>query len=128
MNCIVIDSQPLTKSTIERLIGKTNNLVLTGSFYSVNEAKKIMSKTIVDLIFMNLQIADKESIEFIKTIPDDIFVIFISDISSFQTKKQTDTEVRYFSDRFKKGISNAQNYQMLIKNETLNKTDDYFVI
>jgi len=128
MNCIVIDSQPLTKSTIERLIGKTHNLVLTGSFYSVNEAKKIMSNTKVDLIFMNLQIADKESIEFIKTIPDDIFVIFISDISSFQTKNQTDTEVRYFSDRFKKGISNAQNYQMLIKNETLNKTDDYFVI
>lgn len=128
MNCIVIDSQPLTKSTIERLIGKTHNLVLTGSFYSVNEAKKIMCKTTIDLIFMNLQIADKESIDFIKTIPDDIFVIFISDISSFQTKNQTDTEVRYFSDRFKKGISNAQNYQMLIKNETLNKTDDYFVI
>jgi len=128
MNCIVIDSQPLTKSTIERLIGKTHNLVLTGSFYSVNEAKKIMSKTNVDLIFMNLQIADKESIDFIKTIPDDIFVIFISDISSFQTKNQTDMEVRYFSERFKKGISNAQNYQMLIKNETLNKTDDYFVI
>ncbi len=128
MNCIIIDDQPLKRDKIKILIEKTQDLVLVDSFSNLTDASIFMFKTKIDLIFINLQIADIKEIEFIKTIPEDTFVIFISDIFSLVKRKQKSERRNYFFERFKKGIGNAQNYQMFVQNKTFNKIDDYFVI
>ncbi len=137
MNCIIINDEPIVRQAIKILIEKTQNLVLLSSFNNDVDASKFMQNNVVDLIFLDIQISGINGVEFAKTIPQEIFVIFYNSLSVFDVKSSEVHAIDYLvkpikSERFQKGVAKAEVYFRLLKKGNINKirqiTDDYFVI
>ena len=138
MNCIIVDDEPLAREAIEMLIDQTNDLDLIGSFNSPDSATKILANTIVDLIFLDIQMPGINGIEFAKTIPAETFVIFTTAFSEFAADSYEVNAIDYLIkpvklERFQKAIDKAQTYFKLFKadytnNSIENSTDDYFFV
>ncbi len=128
MNCIIVNEDITAKEAIQMLINQTENLVWIGSFNDILEVSKFMSENAVDLVFFDFQTDETDSIEFIKTIPNNVFVIFISELSSFVIKNHKFDVIEYLSERFQKGVDEAHIYFKLLKKSKSNNIDDYFVI
>ena len=138
MNCIIVDDEPLAREAIEMLIDQTNDLDLIGSFNSPDSATKFLANTIVDLIFLDIQMPGINGIEFAKTIPAETFVIFTTAFSEFAADSYEVNAIDYLIkpvklERFQKAIDKAQTYFKLFKadytnNSIENSTDDYFFV
>ena len=138
MNCIIVDDEPLAREAIEMLIDQTNDLDLIGSFNSPDSATKILANTIVDLIFLDIQMPGINGIEFAKTIPAETFVIFTTAFSEFAADSYEVNAIDYLIkpvklERFQKAVDKAQTYFKLFKadytnNSIENSTDDYFFV
>jgi len=116
MKCIIVNDNFTTKNNLEELIMKSQHLVLTGSFESTEIASQFLSYYSVDLIFVDIHIDDKNSIRFIKNIPENIYVVYVS----YNAVKNNKFDL---SNGFNHSIIAAQAYV-----EAPSKTANYFVI
>jgi len=138
MKCIIVDDEPLAREAIEMLIEKTQGLELLGSFNSAVAASQFMSRSKVDLIFLDIQMPGINGIDFAKTIPKETFVIFTTAFSEFATESYEVDAIDYLIkpvklERFQKGVEKAKAYSKLLKvdyanNNIENVTDDYFFV
>lgn len=137
MNCIIINDEPIVRQAIKILIHKTQNLVLLSSFDNDVDASKFMQNNVVDLVFFDILTSEINGVEFAKTIPQEIFVIFYNSLCVFDVKNSEVDAIDYLvkpikSERFQRGIAKAEVYFKLLEkgdiNTTIQITDDYFVI
>lgn len=137
MNCIIINDEPIVRQAIKILIHKTQNLVLLSSFDNDVDASKFMQNNVVDLVFFDILTSEINGVEFAKTIPQEIFVIFYNSLCVFDVKNSEVDAIDYLvkpikSGRFQRGIAKAEVYFKLLEkgdiNTTIQITDDYFVI
>ena len=128
MNCIIVTEDFLMKKNIEKLI-IPSDLYLLSTFMTTSEAYVFMKNNCVDVMFFDVQMCDFDSIEFIQTIPDRTFVIYIPEFSLYAN----DVNNEQLSDsttvkRFQKSVNEARLFHDIIKKENPNINDDYFVI
>lgn len=138
MNCIIVDDEPLAREAIKILIEKTDNLNLLGSFNSSDSATTFLEITLVDLIFLDIQMPVINGIEFAKTIHQETFVIFTTAFSEYATDSYEVDAIDYLIkpvklERFQKAVDKAQTYFKLFKADYTNNniekvTDDYFFV
>src|SRR5690606_6231789 len=81
LNCITIDDEPPALMLLENYINQTPFLKLKGSFTNAMDALKFMHENPVDLVFLDIQMADITGIELARMIakrPDEkpIQIIF----------------------------------------------------
>jgi two-component system response regulator LytT len=76
MNCIIIDDEPLALDLVESYVAKTPFLELKGKCLNAFEAMKIVSSEKIDLAFLDIQMPDMNGVEFSKTLPPGIKIIF----------------------------------------------------
>ena len=129
MNCIIVTEDFLMKKNIEKLI-IPSDLYLLSTFMTTSEASAFMKNNCVDVMFFDVQMCDFDSIEFVQTIPHRTFVIYIPEFSVFAnvevgSEQLSDSTIRK---RFQKSVDEARLFHDLMKKETPNITDDYFVI
>ena len=79
MNCIVIDDDKLTRVVIEEYVGKSDGLVLTGSYSNAIDAiNAIKENNDVDLIFLDIEMPQMSGIDFLNALEYPIQIIIIS--------------------------------------------------
>jgi DNA-binding LytR/AlgR family response regulator len=76
MNCIIIDDEPLALDLVESYVVKTPFLELKGKCLNAFEAMKVVSSEKIDLAFLDIQMPDMNGVEFSKTLPHGIKIIF----------------------------------------------------
>lgn len=76
MNCIIIDDEPLALDLVESYVAKTPFLELKGKCLNAFEAMKVVSSEKIDLAFLDIQMPDMNGVEFSKTLPPGIKIIF----------------------------------------------------
>jgi DNA-binding LytR/AlgR family response regulator len=76
MNCIIIDDEPLALDLVESYVAKTPFLELKGKCLNAFEAMKVVSSEKIDLAFLDIQMPDMNGVEFSKTLPPGIKLIF----------------------------------------------------
>lgn len=76
INCIIIDDEPLALDLVETYVTKTPFLELKGKCLNAFEAMKIVSSEKIDLLFLDIQMPDMNGVEFSKTLPPDVRIIF----------------------------------------------------
>jgi two-component SAPR family response regulator len=137
MNCIIINDETIVRQAIKILIEKTQKLVLLSSFNNDVDASKFMQNNVVDLVFFDILTSEINGVEFVKTIPQEIFVVFYNSLCVFDVKNSEVDAIDYLvkpikSERFERGIAKAEGYFKLLKKGNINTirqiTDDYFVI
>lgn len=128
MNCIIINDDLLVINRTKSLLKEIKDLVLIDTFYSTNQASKFIIENTIDLIFFDLEIDDENYYNFIKSIPQKTFVIFVYGSSSIITINDHLNINRRFK-KFEKAINKARVYHNYCSkiNHTITQ-ENYFLI
>lgn len=76
LTCFIIDDEPLALGLIEGYVNKTPFLKLTGKFHSAVEATQAIREYPPDILFLDIQMAELNGMEFAKIVPEQTRIIF----------------------------------------------------
>ncbi|ADQ80823.1 two component transcriptional regulator, LytTR family [Paludibacter propionicigenes WB4] len=76
LSCFIIDDEPLALGLLENYVSKTPFLKLTGKFSSAISASSAVSDTPPDVIFLDIQMAELNGMEFARLVPEKSKIIF----------------------------------------------------
>ena len=76
LTCFIIDDEPLALGLLESYVGKTPFLELTGKFSSAVAALESVRLTPPEVIFLDIQMAELNGMEFAHFVPDKSRIIF----------------------------------------------------
>ncbi|PKB16224.1 LytTR family DNA-binding domain-containing protein [Flavobacterium sp. 5] len=76
INCIIIEDELPASIVLEMHISKFDFLDLKGKFMSTNTALNVLKTQKIDLLFLDINLPGKSGIEFAKSLPKDIGIIF----------------------------------------------------
>lgn len=83
INCIALDDEPIALEVIKELCKNVPFINLSHTFTRVSLAQKHLIKFPVDLIFLDIEMPDKNGFEFLKTISQNVMVIFTTAYSQY---------------------------------------------
>lgn len=109
IKAIAIDDEILALKIIETFASKIEGINLEKTFHKQSDAEKYLRKFPVDLIFMDIQMPNKNGLDFYKSLSQDIKVIFTTAFSEYAVDafdvNAIDYLVKPFSfDRFQKAV------------------------
>lgn len=126
IRAIAIDDEPLALQIINHFCNQIDFVSLEKTFTQQNEALKHLKKFPVDLIFLDIQMPNKNGIDFYKLLENDVMVIFTTAHSEFAVEgfnvNATDYLLKPFSfERFEVAVQKARN-EFQFKNNTSAQT------
>ena len=83
IRCIAIDDEPLALKQIADYINKTPFLELAGLCESALQAIEVLDKTLVDLMFVDINMPDLSGMEFVKSLENPPLIVFITAYSEY---------------------------------------------
>jgi DNA-binding LytR/AlgR family response regulator len=83
IRCIAIDDEPLALKQIAGYIKKTPFLELAGLCDSAAQAAELLETTAVDLMFVDINMPDLSGIDFVKSLENPPFVVFVTAYSEY---------------------------------------------
>lgn len=124
IRAIAIDDEPLALQIINHFCDQIDFVSLEKIFTQQNEALKHLKKFPVDLIFLDIQMPNKNGIDFYKLLENDVMVIFTTAHSEFAVEgfnvNATDYLLKPFSfERFEVAVQKARNEFQFKNNNSL---------
>jgi DNA-binding LytR/AlgR family response regulator len=124
ITAIAIDDEPLGLKIISHYCEKIDFIKLEKTFTQQNEALKYLRKYPVDLIFLDIQMPNKNGVDFYKMLDNNPMVIFTTAHSQYAVEgfnvNATDYLLKPFSEeRFMTSIQKARNEFKLRKNQSV---------
>lgn len=134
LSCFIIDDEPLALGLIESYVNKTPFLELTGKFHSAVEATTAVTETPPNIIFLDIQMAELNGMEFARMISDKSKIIFTTAFQQYALDSYKVNALDYllkpfsYSD-FLQAASKALHWYDMHKEkeETTAKKDSIFV-
>ena len=83
MNCIAVDDEPMALEVLKELCKQVPFINLSHTFNRVSLAQKHLNEFPIDLIFLDIEMPDKNGFEFLKSINQDVIVIFTTAYSKY---------------------------------------------
>lgn len=113
MNCLILDDDRVSRLALEELIKQTGTCEIIGSCERVGEALKVLNSNQIDIIFLDIEMPEMTGFEFLETLSDNPFIIFISSRESYALKayetSATDYLLKPFSlERLLKSINKVK--------------------
>lgn len=78
LTCCIIDDEPLALDLISQYVEKTSFLKLVAKFQSASQAIQTILQEEIDVLFLDIQMAELNGIEFAKVVPSSTRIIFIT--------------------------------------------------
>lgn len=115
INAIAIDDEPLALTVIKLLCDKNEHIHLQKTFTQPSEALKHLRKFPADLIFCDIQMPAMTGINLVKSLPQNIMVIFTTAFSEYAVISYELNAIDYLlkpinQKRFTQAITKAQEY------------------
>lgn len=122
ITAIAIDDEPLGLKIISHYCDKIDFITLEKTFTKQSEALKYLKKYPVDLLFLDIQMPNKNGIDFYKMLDNDPIVIFTTAHSEYAVEgfnvNATDYLLKPFSEeRFFSAVQKAKN-EFLFRNNS----------
>jgi DNA-binding LytR/AlgR family response regulator len=122
IRAIAIDDEPLALQIIHHFCEQIDFVSLEKTFTKQNEAIKHLNKYPVDLLFLDIQMPNKNGIDFYKLLESEVMVIFTTAHSEFAVEgfnvNAADYLLKPFSfERFEVAVQKARN-EFQFKNNT----------
>lgn len=76
IRCLIVDDEPYARKLLEEFVQKTEELTLVGSAKNAMEARAILSKQKVDVLFLDIQMPELTGIDFLKSSARTPLVVF----------------------------------------------------
>lgn len=115
INAIAIDDEPLALTVIKSLCDKSEHINLQKTFTQPSEALKHLRKFPADLIFCDIQMPAMTGINLVKSLPQNIMVIFTTAFSEYAVISYELNAIDYLlkpinQKRFTQAITKAREY------------------
>lgn len=115
IHAIAIDDEPLALTVIKSLCDKSENINLQKTFTQPSEALKHLRKFPADLIFCDIQMPAMTGINLVKSLPQNIMVIFTTAFSEYAVVSYELNAIDYLlkpinQKRFNQAVTKAQEY------------------
>lgn len=134
IRCLIVDDEPLAQNVIETYIQRIAHLTLVGKCENAAEAFEIMQNETVNLIFCDIQMPEITGIEFVKSLKNVPYVIFVTAFPEYAMEGFNVDAVDYLLkpisfDRFLRSINKIENLlnHNLAQARVKNTTDHLFV-
>lgn len=132
INCIVLDDEPLALEVIKALCEKVPFINLAHTFTQVSKARKHLRKFPVDLIFLDIEMPDKNGLEFYKSVKQDVMVIFTTAYSNYAVEAFNVNAIDYLLKpielaRFKMACEKAKDYFEYINSSAAKTQNSLYV-
>lgn len=76
LTCFIIDDEPLALTLLESYVNKTPFLKVTGKFSSALEAVSYIKEEVPNILFLDIQMAELNGMEFARIVPEKTKIIF----------------------------------------------------
>lgn len=136
LNCFIIDDEPLALGLLEMYASKTPFLKLTGKFSSAVAAMESVLATPPDVIFLDIQMAGLNGMEFARLVPEKTRIIFTTAFEKYALESYKVNALEYllkpfnYSD-FLQAANKALQWQQINEKATtekgINSTDCIYV-
>ena len=128
MKCIIVDDEPIARKGIQKLLSQIAQLELLDSFNSAEAASKFMENTVVDLVFLDINMPGINGIEFARTIPKHTLIIFTTAYSEYALDGFEVDAIDYLvkpidQTKFRKAVDKAITYHSLLLEEDKNNME-----
>lgn len=112
---IVIEDEPFARRGLVQLLKNYNFLDCMGMYSNTDDARMIMETQDLDLIFLDIHLAEESGLEFAKQIPPSIQVIFTTAYPNYALESYDLNALDYLlkpiaEDRLKKALDKAISY------------------
>ncbi len=131
LNCIIADDEPLARKGIRDYIAKISFLELQGEANDAVTSAKLLSEKKVDLIFMDIEMPEVNGVEFVRSLKENILIIFITAFPDYALEGFELNVIDYLLkpvsfDRFEKAVLKAKEYFEL-KNASKTIAEYFFI-
>ncbi len=129
INVLIVDDEPLALEVLETYIGQMPELNLVGRCSNALEARELLSKERVDLMFLDIQMPQLTGIDFVKTLTHPPLIVFTTAYSNYAIEgfelSALDYLVKPISlERFMKAVNKANDQLDLVRRDALRTGDD----
>jgi two-component system, LytTR family, response regulator len=76
IRCLIVDDEPYARKLLEEFIGKTEELTWMASAKNAWEARAVLAKQKIDLIFLDIQMPELNGIDFLKSVSRTPLIVF----------------------------------------------------
>lgn len=134
---IVVDDEVLSRSRIKKLLEQMDQIQLIGEGRNGDEAIELISSYRPDLVFLDIEMPDRDGFQVVNRIPDEQrpFIIFVTAHDRFALKAFDVHAVDFLhkpfdDDRFKKAVDHAierivQHDQSKLNDQLIRVVDDF---
>lgn len=124
IKCIAIDDEPLALTLLKDYISKTSFLQLMAVFTDAVEARALLEKEKIDLIFLDIQMPDINGIQFYHSMTQKAMVIFTTAFSEYAVEGFNINAIDYLLKpfeygRFLKAACKAKEYADFMLNQEM---------
>jgi DNA-binding LytR/AlgR family response regulator len=134
IKCIIVEDETLAQQVIESHLGNTPQLELVGICNNVVEAKNILERTEIDLIFLDIQLPGMTGLNFLRTFPKSPMVILTTAYAEHALESYEFNVIDYLLkpislERFTRAINKLSNGRLstLTAKERESSTDHIFI-
>lgn len=115
ITCIALEDEPMALEVIKELCKEVPFISLTHTFTQVSMAQKHLNKFPVDLIFLDIEMPDKNGLEFLKSIKQNVMVVFTTAHTKYAVESYNINAIDYLLkpialDRFKIACKKANDF------------------
>jgi DNA-binding LytR/AlgR family response regulator len=132
MNVIIVDDEPLAHEVLETYINQVSGLNLVKKCYNALEAREVIDKMQVDLMFLDIQMPQLTGLEFVKSMTKLPLVVFTTAYAEYALESYEIDAVDYLIkpvslEKFLKAINKAQERYEAENSEAIDGFDHFFV-
>jgi DNA-binding LytR/AlgR family response regulator len=124
MKCIMIDDEPLAREGLQKMLSGVSSVELLESFSNALDANEFLKTTEVDLMFLDIEMAALNGLDFAKSLINKPLIIFITAYPQYALDSYEMDAIDYLvkpvrMERLLKALNKAENYiNLLQKNNT----------
>jgi DNA-binding LytR/AlgR family response regulator len=130
LNCIAIDDEPLALVILEQFCSRVPGINLARTFTDTFEAEKYLRKFPVDLLFLDIQMPDRNGMDFYRAHGSERMVIFTTAFSNYAVEGFNLSAVDYLLKpiefgRFEQAVAKANDYHAYLNSSPRNTANLY---
>jgi two-component system, LytTR family, response regulator len=122
MTCLIIDDEPLARQGLSLYTDKISSLQLMGSFSGAALANEFLQKTMVDLLFLDINMPGLNGLDFAKSLLNAPLLVFTTAYPQYALESYELEAVDYLVkpirfERFLKAVNKAENLWQLLQQQ-----------
>ncbi len=133
LTCIVVDDSFVQKLSIKKMVEQNSNLLLTGDYNNVMDAKKHLRNEKVDLIFLDIEMPVLSGFDLLDSLEELPQIIFVTGKVEYAFKAFNYDATDYLqkpvsSEKFNRAVSRAIEVKKLRDQKSNTYNDDFIFI